>query len=54
LSGSQGFHDSINAITGQTENYIDSPIEDALNQNIRCPFRHGVTLEMPQAPLGSI
>src|SRR5437867_1372682 len=40
LSLAQRFHDSVDAISWQSEDDIDSPVDQGFNQNICCSLRH--------------
>ena len=36
LPGSQGFHDAVDAVAGEAEDYVDSPIDQAFNEYVCC------------------
>src|ERR671930_2085198 len=40
LSRAQRFHDPVDAVTRQTENRIDAPVDNVFNQNVRGCFCH--------------
>src|SRR3954471_344430 len=46
LASAQGFDDSVYAITGQSENSINSPVNYLFNENVRSGISHNLSFQI--------